>query len=173
MAEMPVGPDALPGPPRDGVGFSVRRATAADATAVASLIRDAFATEVPTYGSDLPPLAETPQIVADALGRGVVRVAEEGDRILGSVRGELAEDGSCLVGRLVVLPEARRAGIARALAVEIERQFPDATRFELFTGHLSTAALALYESLGYQRFREERVSPTTVLVYLEKLQECS
>ena len=95
-------------------------------------------------------------------------VAEQDGRVVGSVRGEIVDDGTCLIGRLVVQPDSRRSGIARALAVEIEALFPDARRFELFTGHLSTGPLALYESLGYRRFREERVSPTTVLVFLEK-----
>ena len=148
--------------------FAIRRAKPSDAPAIAVLVRDAFATEVATYGDDLPPLRETPQVVEDALHQGIVLVAEQEGRLVGSVRGELAKDGTCLIGRLVVLPEARRSGIARALTLELERQFPDARRFELFTGHLSAAALALYESLGYRRYREERVSSTTVLVYLEK-----
>jgi len=152
----------------ESVDVSVRRATADDAAAVAALVRDAFETEVAAYGPDLPPLRETAEIVKGGLERGVVLVAERDGQIVGSVRGELRDDGTCLVGRLVVLPEVRRLGVARMLAVELERLFPTARRFELFTGHLSVGALALYESLGYRRFREERVSTTTVLVYLEK-----
>ena len=152
----------VPGP------FAIRRAEPPDAPAIAMLVRDAFATEVATYGHDLPPLQETPEVVEGALLSGIVLVAERDGRIVGSVRGELTEDGTCLVGRLVVSPEVRRSGIARALTVELEQQFPDARRFEIFTGHLSTGPLALYEALGYRRFREERVSPTTVLIYLEK-----
>ena len=167
MAQNPGDAGYRPAPAADS-GFSVRRATPADAAAVAALVRDAFETEVAAYGTDLPALRETPAIVNGAIQRGIVLVAEQDGRIVGSVRGELTVDGTCLVGRLVVLPETRRAGIARILAIEIERLFPDARRYELFTGHLSAGPLALYESLGYRRFREERVSPTTVLIYLEK-----
>jgi ribosomal protein S18 acetylase RimI-like enzyme len=148
--------------------FTIRRARSEDAQAIADLVREAFTTEIPAYDENLPPLRETAATVEDAMARGVVLVAEQRGRVVGSVRGELDEHRTCMVGRLVVLPEYRRSGIARALTVELETLFPDAQRFELFTGHLSTGPLALYESLGYRRFREERVSPTTVLVYLEK-----
>jgi hypothetical protein len=51
---------------------------------------------------------------------------------------------------------------------EIEASFPDARRYELFTGHLSEGNLRLYRRLGYEEFREEEISPSLRLVYLEK-----
>jgi hypothetical protein len=41
-------------------------------------------------------------------------------------------------------------------------------RYELFTGHLSEKNLALYEKLGYKRFREEKINDGLRFVYLEK-----
>ena len=40
--------------------------------------------------------------------------------------------------------------------------------FEIFTGSLSTAALALYGSLGYEHVRVETVAPDIDLMYMEK-----
>jgi ribosomal protein S18 acetylase RimI-like enzyme len=83
------------------------------------------------------------------------------------VRARL-DDGTCHVGRLVVHPRLQRRGLGTRLMREIEASYPDARRYELFTGHLSAANLRLYRRLGYQEFREDAVSPALRLVYLEK-----
>lgn len=112
-------------------------------------------------------MADTAETVLHAMERGVVLVAMLGDRVLGSVRGEMV-DGVCLVGRLVVEPDAQGAGIGRSLATLIETYFPNASRFEIFTGHLSAGPLHLYESLGYIREREQQVADEVTLVFLGK-----
>lgn len=73
-----------------------------------------------------------------------------------------------MVRRLGVDAEWRGRGIARALMVALEDAYPEATRIELFTGSLSTAALTLYDSLGYEYVRSETVAPGVDLLYLEK-----
>ena len=50
----------------------------------------------------------------------------------------------------------------------IEGRFSAADRYELFTGHLSERNIRLYRRLGYEKFREEAISPRLRLVYLEK-----
>jgi len=148
--------------------FAIRAATAADAAVIADLTRRAFASQCELYGvTNLPPMADTADTVLHAMDRGVVLVASVDDRIVGSVRGEMVE-GVCLVGRLVVEPELQGAGIGRALAMAIESHFPDAPRFEIFTGHLSAGPLRLYESLGYIREREQQVADEVTLVFLGK-----
>lgn len=46
--------------------------------------------------------------------------------------------------------------------------FPAVPRFELFTGNLSAANIRLYERLGYRHYREQVMSPTVTLVFMEK-----
>lgn len=148
--------------------IEIRTARAADAETIADLTRRAFTSQCELYGVwDLPPMSDTAQTVLDAMDRGVVLVAEENALIVGSVRGEL-RDGTCHVGRLVVEPERQGAGIGRALAREIEARFPQAARFEIFTGHLSAGPLHLYESLGYVREREVPAGEAVTLVFLGK-----
>jgi ribosomal protein S18 acetylase RimI-like enzyme len=106
--------------------------------------------------------------VLEAMRSGVVLIAEENGLLLGSVRGE-SRDGACLVGRLVVEPERQNLGIGRMLALAIEAEFPAARRFEIFTGHASERSLHLYESLGYERVREEPVHERLSLVFLTKI----
>ena len=150
-------------------GISIRDALPADAAAIADLTHRAFAQQAALYEDDtLPPLADTAESVRVAMERGVVLVAEDGTgSLIGSVRGEMREE-SCLVGRLVVEPAHQGRGIGRALTSELEERFPSAACFKIFTGHRSTPALHLYESIGYLRTRTEYVHERLSLVFLEK-----
>jgi ribosomal protein S18 acetylase RimI-like enzyme len=98
----------------------------------------------------------------------VLKATDATGQILGTVQGELLPDGSCYVGRLAVEPTAQRRGIGRALALAIEAEYPDAIRFELFTGHLSEGTLALYRSLGYRETQREEVDERLTVVWMEK-----
>ena len=156
--------------PAEDPAPSIRVATVADAAAIAELTRRAFAQQAALYDDDtLPPLADTAASVTAEIGRGVViLVAEDADgSMVGSVRGEQT-DRICRVGRLVVDPAQQERGIGRLLARAVEKRFPRAERFVIFTGHRSAPALRLYESLGYVREREEYVHERLSLVFLGK-----
>jgi ribosomal protein S18 acetylase RimI-like enzyme len=88
-------------------------------------------------------------------------------RIVGSVR-TLLDGGTCYVGKLIVHPEAQNQGIGSALMRHLEAFYPDAARFELFTGHKSLRNLHLYTKLGYREFKRVQVNNHLYLVYMEK-----
>ncbi len=164
-------PDGREPDGRTGGGIAVRTAATADAAAIAALTRRAFASQAELYGDDtLPPLGDTAESVAAEIAGGTrVLVAELDERIVGAVRGSIdAASGTCHVGRLVVDPGLQRRGIGRTLATRLEACVPEARRFEIFTGHLSAPALALYESLGYVRERIVPVHDRLSLVFLGK-----
>ena len=147
----------------------VVRATPAEAGLVAELVREGFRSEAERYGVMIPPMHETSDDVLAALDDGdVTLLGLIGGEPVATVRGHTQEDGSVMVRRLAVLPRARRNGVARSLMEVLEAAYPDATRFEIFTGIDTTPAIALYESLGYVRTREEEQVPGVVIVYLEK-----
>jgi len=50
----------------------------------------------------------------------------------------------------------------------IESMFPEASKFELFTGNRSEGNIRLYERLGYHSSRSERMSANLSLVFFEK-----
>jgi hypothetical protein len=50
----------------------------------------------------------------------------------------------------------------------VEAAFPEAGRYELFTGHKSARNLYLYRKLGYVEFKREPVSDALTIVFLEK-----
>ncbi len=139
-----------------------------DAEDILALVHTAFSPVAREYGvGTLPPLEET---LPDLLGQfrtHTILKAVDGGRIVGSVRGVMWR-GTCEVGRLVVDPAFEGRGFGSALARELEARFPDARRFELFTGHRSGRSLHIYAKLGYLPFRLEAVSETLQLVYLEK-----
>jgi len=150
-------------------GVRISRATTADADLVARLVRDGFRSEAERYGVEIPPMRETAADVRAELEDGdVVLLALLDGEPIGTVRGHAQPDGSILVRRLGVLPDLRRRGIARELMAALEAAYPEARRFELFTGAETSPAIALYESLGYVRTREQEQMPGVAIVYLEK-----
>jgi len=147
----------------------IRLARREEAAALAEVIRKAFVTEQLVYG-DIPPLHETAADLEATFDAGEIALAAELDgALVGTVRGETIADGSVVVRRLAVLVEARGNGVARQLMTALEAAYPDATRFELFTGALNHAALGLYEAVGYTQTHTGVVATGITAVFLEKL----
>jgi ribosomal protein S18 acetylase RimI-like enzyme len=148
--------------------YVVRPATRDEAEKLATLVREAFQTEAAVYG-DIPPLHETADDVEATFDASDVTLAADLDGLtVGTIRGESRPDGTIVVRRLAVLPQARGLGIGRALLVALEAAYPYVTRFELFTGDLNNTAIGLYESVGYVRIGTQEVAPGVELVTLEK-----
>lgn len=143
-------------------------ATLHDAQAILALQHLAYQSEAKIYDDfTLPPLTET---LDELIGKFATRrflKATRDNRIIGSIRAFL-DQATCHVERLVVHPDFRRRGLGSELLNLAENLFPDARRFELFTGHLSAGNLRLYERVGYRSFRHERANEKVTLVFLDK-----
>lgn len=149
--------------------MQIERATVEDAAEILALIKRAFVPVGEQYDDrTLPPLVETLDSHQARYADHVVLKATVDGHIVGSVQAVMRGE-TCLLGRLVVDPVYQGRGIGRALAQEIERYFPEAKRFELFTGHASAGTLSLYTSLGYREYRTQTVHDRLTLVYLEKI----
>lgn len=147
----------------------IRTANLGDAEAIADLVLRAFEAQCELYNDwTLPPMSETAETVAAAMQDGIVLVTEIKGRIVGSVRGRLRDDNIVDIGRLVVEPELQCRGLGRELARTLEARYPQASLFEIFTGHRSAGSLHLYESLGYVRVREIPLYEGLSLIYLHK-----
>ncbi|WP_055482941.1 GNAT family N-acetyltransferase [Sphaerimonospora mesophila] len=144
----------------------IERAAPGDAGEILTLQRAAYVTEAQLYGDPfLPPLVETVEQVRKVIDGGVVLKATEGARLVGSVRGQLS-GSTCLVARLIVAPDRQGQGIGGGLLAALHEAVPEATAFDLFTGHLSEGNLRLYRRLGYRETRRERVQDHLTLVHL-------
>jgi GNAT superfamily N-acetyltransferase len=141
----------------------------ADAGEILTVQRAAYVTEAQIYGDvRLPALVQTYDELVDELSSGIAVKATLHRRIVGAVRAR-SEDRILHIGRLVVAPDVQGHGIGTRLLMSLERQAPATVdRFSLFTGHLSTANLRLYQRLGYAEAHREQLRPGIVLVHLEK-----
>ena len=72
------------------------------------------------------------------------------------------------MGRLAVEDGLESSGIGTSLMTALEDAFPDAERFELFTGALAERPLRLYDRLGYSIYERREVASGLELVWLEK-----
>ncbi len=133
------------------VGVTVRLVSAADARLVRALMLSGFAQFRDVLDPPSSAFWETDDDVAAAIGRGGAAVGWLGETPVGSVRFEL-EESWLYIGRLAVIPEARRRGVALALMQAAEAE---ASRFGVSEAQLSMREIlpgnrALFEKLGYE-----------------------
>jgi predicted N-acetyltransferase YhbS len=139
-----------------------------DAEEILDLQKLAYRSEAAIYEDyTIPPLIQThEEMLVDFDDNLFLRASYEG-KIIGAVRGRLYR-GTCFIGRLIVHPAHQGGGLGTCLMGEIERSFPKAERYELFTGHRSEGNLRLYTRLGYRAFKRQKISETLEFVYMEK-----
>jgi predicted N-acetyltransferase YhbS len=102
--------------------LTLRRATPADARLILDLIQTAFAEYRGRLQPDSSAYRETPEgIAAQLVGRQGAVIAERGGAAVGCVLyRDKGED--LYFGRLSVLPEHRRSGVAEALVAAVEAE---------------------------------------------------
>ncbi|AZS49812.1 GNAT family N-acetyltransferase [Entomomonas moraniae] len=127
----------------------------------------AYQSEAKLCGNmNIPPLTQTLEEVLQEYEKGIVlKVMDNGD-IIGSVRGYI-EDDTLYIGKLIVKPDKQNQGIGTKLLTEIENVLPH-QRCELFTSSKSDRNIKLYQKIGYNIFKEKKISNTLKLLYLEK-----
>lgn len=146
----------------------IEPADIADAPEILALQKLAFLSEAQLYGDYLiPPLTQTLEELVESFSRNVVLKAIEQGTIVGSVQGRLSK-GRCLIGRLMVHPGRQGRGIGSRLMAAIERSFPEAESYRLFTGEKSLGNIRLYERLDYRTYQRKEVPGSFGIVFMEK-----
>ncbi|MBI1921020.1 MAG: GNAT family N-acetyltransferase [Geobacter sp.] len=147
----------------------IQRATIDDAAEILALQKLAYLSEAELYDDySIPPLTQTLEELIDSFFRNTILKAVEEGRIVGSVNGRLSE-GRCLVGRLMVHPDVQGKGLGTALMAAIEKEFPQAEAYRLFTGERSERNIRLYERLGYLIYERKEVPGSFGIVFMEKV----
>src|SRR5262245_16375953 len=137
---------------RPSTQTGVRVATPHDVPRIAEVLRAAYDEYAPVLDGRYPGYLGDLLGVEPRLATGTVLVAEAGDTVTGTVTLHL--DGArAVVWALAVDPDARGQGTARALmcAAIARAMRAGADELGLHTGEFMTAAVALFESLGFQR----------------------
>lgn len=148
--------------------LSICRAEPQDAGEILELQKLAYQSEARLYNDwSLPPLTQTIESLIEEFGDSIILKADSNGRIVGSVRAQAA-CGVCLIGRLIVHPDFQSQGIGSQLLQAIEAEFPEVSKFELFTGSKSEANIRLYQRHGYTISRTQELSLAVLLVFLEK-----
>ena len=132
---------------------AVRRARASDASAIAVVLREAFAEYKPLYTADgYVATTPGPEEVRHRMTEGPLWVALRDGKIVGTVSA-VAESTGVYVRGMAVIPAAAGVGIGRALLGEVERfAFSHGVkRLFLCTTPFLDRAIRLYESSGFVR----------------------
>ncbi|MTE18248.1 GNAT family N-acetyltransferase [Streptomyces sp. TRM43335] len=158
-----------------GMSVTISAATDVDAEQILKLQYLCYQSEAALYGDyGIEPLTQTLDDLRAELARGCVLVARLGEEVVGSVRGRVEDDGTAVIGKLIVHPRMQRHGLGGRLLSAIEARLAEersAKRYRLSTGHRSEGNIRLYRRLGYLPVATERVSPRLDMVTLEKFPE--
>jgi GNAT superfamily N-acetyltransferase len=148
--------------------YTIELARAEDAPAIHALQKQAYLAEAELHNDySIPPLHQTLTSVLEEFREGIVLKAVQNGQLIGSVRA-FQEADTCYVGKLIVAASWQSRGVGQGLMLAIQHYFPQAGRFELFTGYKSEKNLYLYHKLGYREIRRQAVSETLTLVFLQK-----
>lgn len=116
----------------------------------------------------IQPLQETLEEVEEQFQKGIIlKAVDECGTIIGSVRGFEEEDGALYIGKMIVHPDCQNKGIGKRILQELESRFPNGKK-RLFTNQANKRNMHFYKSMGYQEFKQERLTPNIMLVWLEK-----
>jgi GNAT superfamily N-acetyltransferase len=149
--------------------MKIENATLGDCSEILALQKKAYISEAVLYRDfNIPPLLQTLESIEEEFRKGIMLKCVEEDFIIGSVRAFRVET-TCFIGKLIVDDLFQNKGIGKKLMQEIEMMFPDANRFELFTGHKSLKNISLYQKIGYNIFDQKEINEHLTLVFLEKI----
>lgn len=145
----------------------LRRAVAADASAIRALSRLAYAKWVPVAGREpLPMRADYEAALRD---HRIDLLYQEGD--LAALIETVAETDHLLIENVAVSPAFQGRGLGRTLMAHAERLAAAAGYAEvrLYTNKLFAANVTLYQRLGYRIDREEALNGGTAVHMSKRL----
>ncbi|MFC4507072.1 MULTISPECIES: GNAT family N-acetyltransferase [Streptomyces] len=155
-----------------GMSVTISVATEQDAEQIFRLQYLCFQSEAALYGNyRISPLVQTLDSVRAELAADCVFVARLGEEVVGSVRGNITEDGAAAIGKLCVHPRLQGHGIGARLLRAAESALAGergAKRFRLHTGHRSEGNLRLYRRVGYQTVGTSEGTDGVPMIVLEK-----
>lgn len=148
--------------------MKIENANQTDLQSILELQYLAYQSEARLFNTKaIPPLIQTLEEVQQEYQKGIIlKAIDDHDKIIGSVRA-YCENGTVYIGKLMVHPDYQGQGIGTKLLGAIEKCYTN-VRYELFTSTKSKGNIALYERLGYKKYKEKDILGELKFVYLEK-----
>lgn len=147
--------------------MNITKAELKDLQEILDLQYLAYQSEAQLFNNkDIPPLKETLEELTEEFNKGIILKMTDGDKIVGSVRA-YEKRRTAYIGKLMVHPDYRNQGNGTMLLKAIEKIYFEC-RLELFTSTKSVDNIRLYESLGYRKFKEQKIDDELTFVYLAK-----
>jgi ech hydrogenase subunit C len=149
--------------------MTISQADRTDLPEILAIQKTAFKSEAELYNNyNIQPLREKLENLYIEFDSGTIFLkAVVNGKIIGSIRAKIS-DSIVTISRLSVHPYFRGRGIGKQLLLNMENNFSSAQKFELFTGHLSKRNIYLYEKLGYNQIRSEKLSENLEHIFMEK-----
>lgn len=150
---------------------NITKAEKEDLNEILQLQYLAYKSEAELFGGKkIPPLTQTLEQVVEEYEKGVIlKMTDESGKIIGSIRAK-EDEGTVYLGKLMVNPDYQKKGYGTKLLLEIEKYF-DCKNFELFTSTRSESNIRMYQRLGYEAFKTEKIDEELEFVYLKKEKE--
>jgi GNAT superfamily N-acetyltransferase len=147
--------------------LALRRATAADADAIRTLVRVCYAKWVPLIGREPKPMTAD---YGCAIREHLVYVHQPPEGLLG-VLELIRHPDFLLVENIAVSPAAQGRGLGRALMAEAERVAHDLVLHEmrLYTNARFETNIRLYEAIGYTISERAPIPGGGEVVWMRKL----
>jgi GNAT superfamily N-acetyltransferase len=144
------------------------KAIKTDLRNILDLQKLAYQSEAEIYNDyTIPPLTQSLNDLENDFDASIFLKISENDSIIASVRA-FQKANTCYINRVIVHPAHQNRGLGKILMKDIENCFPNAKRFELFTGAKSTKNICFYQKLGYSIFKSEKLNDVIDFVYMEK-----
>jgi len=149
--------------------FTILKANEDDLPTILNVQKKAFLEVVKKFNlKSLPALEQSLESLTIDFSKGMILKAAVGNTIVGSVRAYTNND-TCLIERLVILPDYQNRGIGKALMNVIEARHTNIVRrYELFTGLRDSRNLHIYDRMGYKPYKTEKLNDEVTFVFMEK-----
>ncbi|MDA3901273.1 MAG: GNAT family N-acetyltransferase [Spirochaetes bacterium] len=139
-----------------------------DLPAVLGLQKRAFEENARRHNDfNIQPLTQTLEDLKKEFRDHTILIAKSNDRVIASVRGKISKR-TVYIQKLIVDPDYQNRGVGKQMFVALERSFPDADRFELYTAVADEKNIHIYSNFGYIPFRTEVISGIE-FVFMEKI----
>ncbi len=139
-----------------------------DLEEILQLQKTCYLAEAELYNDyTIPPLHQDLKTIETEFINSIIIKGVINGQIITSVRGRL-ENETCYIGKLMVANDWQNKGIGQRMMTTIEQLFKECNRYELFTGFKSNKNIHLYTKLGYKEFKQEKITNSVTLLYLEK-----